>query len=61
MESFGCRLTLLREEMLNVLLEHLPTSKAEFQEFVPSYLRTGTITYEAKFLDDVLGIIADYA
>ena len=52
---------LLREEMLNVLLEHLPTSKAEFQEFVPSYLRTGTITYEAKFLDDVLGIIADYA
>lgn len=52
---------LLREEMLNVLLEHLPTSKAEFQEFVPSYLRTGTITYEAKFLDDVLSIIADYA
>ena len=52
---------LLREEMLKVLLEHLPTSKAEFQEFVPSYLRTGTITYEAKFLDDVLGIIADYA
>ncbi len=47
--------------MLNVLLEHLPTSKAEFQEFVPSYLRSGTITYEAKFLDDVLGIIADYA
>ena len=52
---------LLREEMLDVLLEHLPTSKAEFQEFVPSYLRTGTITYEAKFLDDVLSIIADYA
>lgn len=52
---------LLREEMLNALLEHLPTSKAEFQEFVPSYLRTGTITYEAKFLDDVLTIISDYA
>ena len=52
---------LLREEMLDVLLEYLPTSKAEFQEFVPSYLRTGTITYEAKFLNDVLGIIADYA
>ena len=52
---------LLRDEMLNILLEHLPTSKAEFQEFVPSYLRTGTITYEAKFLDNVLGIIADYA
>lgn len=52
---------LLRREMLDVLLEHLPTSKAEFQEFVPAYIRTGTVTYEAKFLDDVLAIIADYA
>jgi very-short-patch-repair endonuclease len=52
---------LLRKEMLDVLLEHLPTSKAEFQEYVPAYIRTGTVTYEAKFLDDVLAIIADYA
>ncbi len=52
---------LLRPEMLEALLEHLPTSKAEFQEFVPAYLRTGTVTYEAKFLDDVLSLIADYA
>lgn len=52
---------LLRPEILEILLELQPTSKAEFQEFVPSYLRTGTATYEAKFLDDVLEIIADYA
>ena len=52
---------LLRDEMLSAILEHLPTSKAEFQEFIPSYLRAGTISYEAKFLDDVIGIIADYS
>lgn len=52
---------LLRPEMLEALLEHLPTSKAEFQEVVPAYIRTGTVTYEAKFLDDVLSLIADYA
>jgi superfamily I DNA and/or RNA helicase len=52
---------LLRSEMLEALLEHLPTSKAEFQEVVPAYLRIGTVTYEAKFLDQVLSIIADYA
>ncbi len=52
---------LLRPEMLEALLEHLPTSKAEFQEVVPTYLRIGTVTYEAKFLDDVLSLIADYA
>ena len=52
---------LLRPEMLEALLEHLPTSKAEFQEVIPAYLRTGTVTYEAKFLDDILSLIADYA
>lgn len=52
---------LLRSEILEILLELKPTSKAEFQEYVPSYLRTGTAIYEAKFLDNVLGIVADYA
>jgi very-short-patch-repair endonuclease len=52
---------LLRDDMLNVLLELLPTSKVEFQAVIPTYLRTGTIAYEAKFLDEVLSIIADYA
>lgn len=52
---------LLRDEMLELLLEHKPTSKAEFQEVIPGYMRSGTATYEAKFLDKVLSIIADYA
>jgi hypothetical protein len=47
--------------MLNALLDKLPTSKVEFQEVIPAYLRTGTATCEAKFLDKVLSIIADYA
>ncbi|MGY1488254.1 DUF4011 domain-containing anti-phage protein Hhe [Methylobacillus pratensis] len=55
------RQRLLRDEMLDLLLELKPTSKAEFQEMIPGYLRSGTATYEAKFLDDVLSIIADYA
>lgn len=52
---------LLRDEMLDLLLELKPTSKAEFLEMIPGYLRSGTATYEAKFLDAILSIIADYA
>lgn len=52
---------LLRDEMLDLLLEFKPTSKSEFLEMIPGYIRSGTATYEAKFLDDVLSIIADYA
>lgn len=52
---------LLRQEMVDILLETLPTSTAEFREKVPAYIRTGTATYEAKFLESVLSIIADYA
>jgi len=52
---------LLRQEMLDVLLEMLPTSMAEFREKVPAYIRTGTATYEAKFLEAVLSIIADHS
>lgn len=50
---------LLRREMIEQLVEKLPTSRAEFQEFIPRYLRTETMNYEAKYLDDVLKIIAD--
>ena len=57
----GINERLLRDEMLNALLDKLPTSKVEFQEVIPAYLRTGTATCEAKFLDKVLSIIADYA
>jgi len=43
------------------LLEHLPCSKAEFLENIPTYLRTGTSVDEAKLLEPVLRIIADYS
>ena len=57
----GINERLLRDEMLTALLDKLPTSKVEFQELIPAYLRTGTSTCEAKFLDRVLSIISDYA
>jgi len=52
---------LLRAEMLQALLEHKPCSKAEFLQNIPAYLRVGTSTDEAKLLDPVLRIIADYS
>lgn len=52
---------LLRKDMLDALLEQLPCSKAEFLESIPTYLRTGTSIDEAKLLDPVLRIIADYS
>ena len=52
---------LLRDDMLDALLDKLPTSKVEFQEVIPAYLRTATAVAEAKFLDRVLSIISDYA
>ena len=51
---------LLRPAMLEALLNHLPASKAEFSEVIPHYLRVATNPEEAKYLDQVLGIIADY-
>lgn len=52
---------LLRQDMLESLLEHLPCSKAEFLESIPAYIRTGTSIDEAKFLDPVLKIIAEFS
>ncbi len=52
---------LLRQEMLDALLEHLPCSKAEFLESIPAYLRMGTSVDEAKLLEPVIKIIADYS
>jgi len=51
----------LRPAMIEALLNHMPCSKAEFLEYIPPYLRTGTDVKEAKmFIDKVLEIIADY-
>lgn len=48
---------LLRPSMLDALVEYTPTSKVEFLELIPSYLRQGTDITEAKFLDQVFEII----
>lgn len=50
---------LLRQEILDYLLSERPCTVAEFQEFVPAYVRVKTDPREAKeFLDDVLDLIA---
>lgn len=47
----------LRPAMLEALLEFTPTSKYEFLEAVPSYLRQATEGREGKFIDDIFEII----
>jgi len=50
---------LLSSFMLDALVEHQPWDKTEFLELVPEYIREHIDRYEsAKFLDDVLNIIA---
>jgi len=52
---------LLRADMVAMLNSERPTNLAEFSEFIPGYLRTYTSAGEAaKFLGDVLEIIAVY-
>lgn len=48
---------LLRPAMLEAFLEYSPTSKPEFLEYIPSYLRQSTKSNEGKFLNNVLEII----
>lgn len=49
---------LLRQSMIEALVEHLPLSKSEFVERIPKYLRDATEPREAKlFLDTILEII----
>jgi hypothetical protein len=48
---------LLRPGMLEALLEFTPTSKVEFLEQTPSYIRQGTDPAEGKYLDRVFDII----
>jgi len=49
---------LLRPAMMEALFLHLPCSKAEFQEYIPFYLRTES--QEGEYLERVLNIIANY-
>jgi len=53
---------LLRPAMMEALLNFIPSSKAEFLETVPAFLRQGTDPKEAsEYLDGVLELIADYS
>ncbi|MDY6798283.1 MAG: AAA domain-containing protein, partial [Pseudomonadota bacterium] len=48
---------LLRPAMLEALLEYTPTSKVEFLEMMPSYIRQATDPLEGKYLEKVFDII----
>lgn len=48
---------LLRPSMLEALIEYTPTSKVEFLEMIPQYIRKGTEAAEGKYLDQVFDII----
>jgi very-short-patch-repair endonuclease len=48
---------LLRPAMLEALVEFTPTSKVEFLELIPSYIRQGTEAAEGKYLEQVFEII----
>jgi very-short-patch-repair endonuclease len=48
---------LLRPSMLEALLEYVPTSKVEFLEVVPPYIRQATAASEGEYLERVFQII----
>ncbi len=48
---------LLRPAMLEALLEYEPTSKSEFLELIPGYLRQSTAANEGQFIEQVLELI----
>lgn len=48
---------LLRPAMLEAFLEYRPCSRAEFLEYIPSYLRQATSPEEGRYLEDVLEVI----
>lgn len=51
---------LLRPAMVEALLEFMPEDRAEFQQVIPGYLRTGTNPAEGKYIDDVLTLISEH-
>ena len=48
---------LLRPAMLEAFVEYRPCSRAEFLEYIPSYLRQATSHAEGRYLDDLFEII----
>ncbi len=48
---------LLRPAMLEAMVEYTPTSKSEFLEFIPNYLRQSIAATEGQYLEQVFEII----
>ncbi len=48
---------LLRPAMLEALIEYQPTSKSEFLEYIPSYLRQATAPEQGIYLEQIFEII----
>ncbi len=48
---------LLRPAMLEALLEYTPTTKVEFLETIPSYIRQATEPAEGRYLEQVFDIV----
>jgi very-short-patch-repair endonuclease len=48
---------LLRPALLEAMVEYKPTSKSEFLEYIPGYLRQSTAATEGQYLEQVLEII----
>lgn len=48
---------LLRPAMLEAILEYMPTSRSEFLEYIPNYLRQSTSALEGKYLERIFELI----
>ena len=52
---------LLRPKMIDELVKHRPTTRDEFLQMIPNYLRISTLGEENKiFIDSVLEIISEF-
>ena len=51
----------LRPKMLDEIVKHRPTTRDEFHQMIPQYLRQSTLGEEFKiFIDSVLEIISEF-
>ncbi len=48
---------LLRPAILEAILEYMPTSRSEFLEYIPNYLRQSTSANEGQYLDQIFEMI----
>ena len=50
---------LLRKSMIDLLVEHRPTNRTEFEEDIHFWIRDTVSKNDAEFLDDVLGLVSE--